>query len=312
MTYKKIVLAGGSGYIGSVLIKHFAPLTDSIIVLSRGKAHCQENVEYVPWDGQTLGDWASHIEDADLLVNLTGKNVNCRYTATNRRLILNSRINAIKVLGQAIQQCSTPPKSWIQCASANIYRHAEDRPMDEDSGEIGTGFSVRVCLDWERSFEEQKLNHTRKALLRVGIVMGLNEGVFPRLATLAKWGLGGKQGDGNQMVSWIHESDMANMIQWIHNNKISGTFNATAPQPIKNKDQMRIVRTEMGIPFGLPAPTLLLNLGAWIIGTEPELILKSRWAIPKRLVDLGFKFECNTFEEAIKKILSNKYCFQIL
>ncbi len=307
--YSKIVLAGGSGQIGTALVTHFKDKAESIIILSRAPEKYDGNVHVLNWDGKTVGTWAKELDGADMLINLAGKNVNCRYNEKNKEGIINSRVNSINALADAIAQCTTPPELYIQSASATIYRHAEDRPMTEQDKEIGDGFSVEVCKKWEGSFLEKTKQFTgmRKAILRISLVMGSKEGVFPRLRNLVKFGLGGKQGNGRQMVSWIHEKDVAGIVEWIMEHpELEGAFNCTSPFPITNKEMMRIIRKVMSMPFGLPAPVAVLELGAFLIGTETELILKSRWVLPERISKAGYQFILPDMKDAVQNILSER------
>jgi uncharacterized protein (TIGR01777 family) len=302
---EKVILAGGSGYIGSVLIDFYSERVAELIVLTRGESRSIGNVRFVNWNGKDVGDWAKELEDADLLVNLTGKNVNCRYNQKNKGEILNSRIDATAALGKAVNQLIGPPRVWIQCASATIYRHAEDRPMDEKTGEIGSGFSVDVCKEWEKTFWEQKVSSTRKVLLRIGIVLGRSDSALPRLLNLTRFGLGGEQGSGKQYMSWIHETDVASVIHWVYSHdEVTGTFNCTSPQPLRNADFMRTLREACKVPFGIPMPGWLLDVGAAIIGTEPELILKSRWVLPNKLIAAGYVFQFPDLRSALLNIIS--------
>jgi len=304
MKFRKIVLAGGNGYLGGVLAKHFSPITDEIIILSRKAQPKNGNIETVVWDGKTTNEWTKALNNADLLVNLCGKNVNCRYTTKNRKEIIRSRLLPTALLGKVLQKMDNPPKLWINVTSATIYRHAEDRYQDEINGEIGTGFSVEVCKAWESSFFENNTSHTRKIALRMGIVLGKKDGAFPRLLNLAKAGMGGKQGNGEQYVSWVHEQDAALSIQWLlEQEKISGVINCAAPEPVKNYLLMSAIRKTCGITFGLPAPAWFLTIGAKIIGTETELILKSRWVKPTILLNTGFEFKYPSIECAVEAIL---------
>lgn len=300
MKYNKIVLAGGNGYLGTVLADYYKPIADEIIILSRHAKPAENNIKTVVWDGRNEADWATELENADLLVNLCGKNVNCRYTAKNKREILNSRIDPTNLLNDVALKLQHPPKLWINITSATIYRHAEDRPQDELNGELGFGFSVDICRAWENAFFKVNTPHTRKVALRMGIVFGKSDGVFPRLLNLVKMGLGGQQGNGQQYVSWIHEDDVAGITQWLlEHHELSGIINATAPNPVKNAEQMRLIREIYAKHFSLPAPRWLLAIGALIIGTEPELILKSRWVLPSRLLEDGYMFKFPGMREAI-------------
>lgn len=305
MKYRKIILAGGNGYMGSVLAKHFSSMTDEIIILARKAKTDIGNIKTLVWDGKTEGSWIENLEDADLLVNLCGKNVNCRYTKKNREEIINSRVLPTRLLNKVVEKLETPPKLFINITSATIYRHAEDRPQDDLTGEIGHGFSIDVCQIWEKTFFKTNQPNTRKIALRMGIVMGRTDGAFPRLLNLVKVGLGGKQGDGKQYVSWVHERDAARSIEWLtDHNEIEGAVNCTTPNAIKNVEMMKILRSTYGTPLGLPAPAWLLEIGAKIIGTETELILKSRWVKPTILLNSGFEFQYGKMEEAFHDIIS--------
>lgn len=305
MRYRKIVLAGGSGYLGRVLSDYYKDKAEEIVVLGRKMTEARGNVKTVVWDGITESDWIETLENADLLINLCGKNVNCRYREANQKEIINSRIIPTKLLGQAIQKLKYPPKLWINITSATIYRHAEDLPQDEENGDIGYGFSIDVCRKWEDTFFGTITPDTRKIALRMGIVLGRSDGAFPRLLNLVKYGLGGKQGDGGQYISWIHEQDAAKCTEWLLNqDDLEGVINCTAPYPMKNKDFMETIRSSYGMPVGLPSPAWLLGLGAWLIGTETELILKSRWVVPNKLLTCGYQFLFPKAEYAVKDILS--------
>ncbi len=291
MKYSKIILAGGSGYLGEVLINHFKSITSKIVVLSRAAHKVLGNVEYIHWNARTAGPWMQELEGADLLVNLTGKSVNCRYNETNRAEILNSRLDSVRILETAISSCTHPPKYWVQCASATIYRDARDHSMTEDGGEYGKGFSVEVCHQWEQAFSSTKTPGTIKKLLRIALVLGKKDGVYPRLKMLAKAGLGGQQGDGKMMVSWIHEEDFARSVEWMMSPRSKQhVYNCSSPFPIQNRGFMKQVRTANHVLFGIPSPEWMLKIGAWLIGTETELIFKSRWVIPDRLLAEGFEF----------------------
>jgi len=307
MKYKKIVLAGGNGYLGRVLIDYYQNKAKEIVVLSRHEKFTEQNVRTVVWDGKSSGKWTAELVNADILINLCGKNVNCRYTDQNKAEIIASRVLPTELLGMVIHDMFEPPKLWINITSATIYRHAEDRPQDEETGEIGKGFSVDVCKAWEAAFDKYDTPKTRKINLRMGIVLGRKDGVFPRLLNLVKMGMGGMQGDGRQYVSWIHEHDAARVTEWFYDRPdLLGTFNCTAPNAVKNEQLMALIRKSYGIPLGLPAPKWLLEIGAIVIGTETELILKSRWVVPKRLLDSGFEFEFEKAGEAVRDILNTE------
>ncbi|HTD99281.1 MAG TPA: TIGR01777 family oxidoreductase [Mucilaginibacter sp.] len=301
MKYHKIVLAGGNGYLGTVLAGHYKNIADEVIILSRHPKPANGIIKTLVWDGKHEDDWIAELENADLLINLCGKNVNCRYTQKNKQEILASRIDPTTLLNTVVLKLQHPPKLWINITSATIYRHAEDRPQDELNGEIGYGFSVDICKAWENAFFKVNTPHTHKVALRMGIVFGKSDGVFPRLLNLVKMGLGGQQGNGEQYVSWIHEDDVVQITEWLlQHPEVNGIINATAPNPVKNAEQMRLIRTVYGKRFALPAPKWLLAIGAIAIGTETELILKSRWVLPARLMEAGYRFKFPYLKEAIE------------
>ncbi len=296
----KVILAGGSGFIGQGLAKNFTVQGDKVILLSRHSAPAGKDVTTLQWDGKTLGDWAQAIEGADLVINLAGKSVNCRYNEKNKKAILDSRVDSTRVLGKAIQQAKNPPRLWINSSTATIYRHAEDRPMDEETGEIGSGFSVNVAKAWEKTFFEIETPKTRKVALRSAIVLGKEGGVFIPFKNLVKFGLGGTQGSGRQMFSWIHEEDLFEIIWFIQTREdMTGVVNVSAPNPLPNREIMKAFRMALNRPLGLPAPAWLLEVGAFLIRTETELLLKSRWVVPTRLLNAGYQFKYPTVPKAL-------------
>lgn len=299
-TYNTIVIAGGNGFIGQELENLFLPICDNVLILCRNPKRLNE----IFWDGKTIGPWAKSLENADLVLNMAGKSVNCRYTEKNKKAIFSSRVDTTTVLGQAIQACKNPPKVWINSASATIYRYSIDKTMTEYNGEYDQDFSVQVCQKWEKTFNEIELPSTRKAIMRMSIVLGKNGGALPAYYNLAKLGLGGIQGNGNQYFSWIHINDLFQIIQFVvRNDDLDGIINCAAPYPITNKEVMRIIRKRAKMPFGLPASKWMLEIGAYLLRTETELLLKSRKVVSKKLEELGFEFEFKTFEEAIDDLL---------
>lgn len=306
-TYSKVVLAGGTGQIGTALQTHFSPLADEVVVLSRGNHPSSGNIRFVRWDGKTVGDWKEALLNTNVLINLAGKNVNCRYTEANQKEIFDSRTKSVEALAQALDEIGDQPGVWIQMTSATIYRHAEDRAQTETNGEEGTGFSVDVCRKWESVFHHQtrRFGRMQKVVLRTSLVLSKNEGVYPRLVRMAAFGLGGRQGNGRQWVSWIHEADVTGAIEFIlSHSDLEGTFNLTAPQPVQNDLFMKKLRKSLNSPVGLPAPAWLLDIGAFFIRTEPELVLKSRWVLPERLLNAGYPFrfpEVDTAFENLKR-----------
>ncbi|QLG45996.1 TIGR01777 family oxidoreductase [Costertonia aggregata] len=301
---QKLVIAGGSGFLGNAIITYFEDKFDTIIVLTRGKSCTKANVRYVTWDAKSLSDWQHEIDGCEVLINMAGRSVDCRYTEQNKKMILDSRVDATQILGEAITKAKNPPKIWLNSSTATIYKHSLHEKMSEENGEIGSGFSVNVAKAWEKSLFESVTPKTRKIALRTSIVLGKNGGALTPIKKLAKFGLGGKQGDGNQKFSWIHVNDFVRSIDFIiQNNFINGPVNIVAPEPTTNAKLMQLVRRTVGVGFGLPAPKWLLEIGAVCIRTETELILKSRNVVPKKLLDAGFTFRYRTLKEALKETI---------
>jgi uncharacterized protein (TIGR01777 family) len=303
MENKKIILAGGTGFIGHGLIKHFGEQND-IIVLSRHPHTNHGRVKYVWWDGETLHGWEANLENADLLINLAGKSVNCRYTEKNKQAIFDSRTAPTRILAAAINTLKHPPLLWVNAGSATIYRNAQDRPMDEFTGEIQNDFSVQVCKRWEAAMNETDTPSTRKAILRIAITLGADGGVIAPYLNMVKFGLGGHQGNGRQQYSWVHITDVCRMIAWLYEHpEQEGVFNCSAPNPISNRQFMQTLRKTTRQPFGLPASSWMLSIGACMIGTEKELLLKSRWVVPTRALQAGFTFKYPHVQQALEEII---------
>jgi uncharacterized protein (TIGR01777 family) len=299
----KLIIAAGTGFLGQVLTSHFRDKFEEIVILTRGVSKTNGNIKYVNWDAKTFSGWEAALENGTVLINLTGKSVDCRYTKKNKKEILLSRIESTKILNNAVLKCANPPKHWLNSSTSTIYRFSLDKQMDEADGEIGNDFSINVALSWEKSFFKTETPNTLKTALRTSIVLGKNGGAFIPLKTLAKIGFGGKQGKGNQFISWIHEEDFVNAIDFIIQKEMTGTVNIVSPKPIPNSDFMQKLRKAIGIPFGIPINTFLLKIGSFIIRTETELVLKSRNVIPKRLQENGFQFKFDTLEKAFKNLV---------
>jgi hypothetical protein len=357
MKHKKIILAGGTGFIGQGLIKYFGK-DNEMIVLGRQSEDDHKNlysgnliserdgfsVRYVKWDAKTIEEsWAKEIDGADLVINLAGKSVNCRYHKKQKQQIFDSRTNSTKAIGKAIRDAGDPPKVWINAASATIYRNTHDKPNGEATGvisdckkdnmpynlidqlryqknklvarfvhgkdsiaykELDLDFSVQVCKLWEKTFFEENTPLTRKVALRTAITLGAGGVIAPYL-NLCKFGLGGKHGNGRQMFSWVHIEDVARMIEWIFGHeKAEGIYNCVAPNVVSNVSLMKNLRQRTGNKFGLPSPAFLLEAGAFLIGTETELILKSRWVLPTRALSEGFEFKYKSLDDALTNIIS--------
>ncbi|MCE3228753.1 MAG: epimerase family protein [Bacteroidetes bacterium] len=303
---KKLIIAGGTGFLGQALTEYFKNKMDEIVILSRNESRNEGNVTYLKWDAKTFGSWCPKLEGATAVINLCGKSVDCRYTEENKKIIFSSRLDSTKIIGEAIQKCQDPPKIWMNGASSTIYGHSENTPMTEASGKIGEGFSIEVCKAWEKMFNDFKLSSTRMINLRISLVMGNEGGVFPVLKKVVGRGLGGKMGNGRQQVNWIHVQDFCRIIEWmIDNEKAKGAYNIVAPSPVRNEKMMKLFRKKLHAWIGLPAPAWLLEIGAFFIRTETELVLKSRYAVPERLLNEGFQFKYNSFEECIENLIQS-------
>lgn len=288
---EKIIIAGGTGFLGNCLKDHYKDTDTKIVILTRNVMPREENIAYVHWNGRDQGAWSEALEGADVLINLTGRSVDCRYNKKNKAEIYSSRLDSTTVLGLAIARCENPPRLWINSSSATIYRHSLDRDMDEYTGEAGTGFSVDVCQRWEKTFLDSATPGTRKVIIRTAIVLGKKGGALKPLTVFAKTGLGGPQGRGDQYVSWVHEKDFVSIIDFIiAHEEIQGVYNLAAPNPIPNKEFMKILRQIHKVRVGMPMPAWLLTAGALLIRTEPELVLKSRRVVPTKLLASGYRF----------------------
>ncbi|RKD25995.1 TIGR01777 family protein [Ammoniphilus oxalaticus] len=293
---EKVVIAGGTGFIGNYFEERFEELGYEVKIISRQSP-------YIPWDDQA--GIIEALENAQILINLAGKSVNCRYNEANKREIIDSRTRTTTLLGESILKCENPPNLWINSSTATIYRHAEDRPMTEEEGEIGTGFSVEVAKTWEECFFDFNLPQTRQIALRIAIVLGPGGGVMTPYINLTRFGLGGPQGPGTQMFSWIHVEDLFQIVRFLEEREdLDGVFNCSAPKPVSNRELMRQFRQAMNVPIGLPAPKWMLELGAVLIKTETELVLKSRWVLPKRLEQAGYAFRFRSLRDTLENILT--------
>ena len=305
---KRIILAGGSGFLGNALAKTFLAKNCEVIVLTRSPRERSDGATEFFWDAKTPGDWAKFLDGADVVINLTGRSVDCRYTEKNRREIISSRVDSTRAIGETIARCANPPRVWLNASSATIYKHTFGAAHDE-SGETGAApeakdeFSIEVIRKWEDALNQANTSRTRKIALRITLVFGADGGVFPVLQRLARFGLGGRMGSGRQFVSWIHIKDFCRAIEWIiERENLSGPINLAAPNPVTNAQMMKLFRDACGAPFGLPATEWMLEVGAFFLRTETELILKSRNVVPGKLRASGFEFHFPQLREAIENL----------
>ena len=334
MKTRRVILAGGNGFLGQILREHFLQQNCEVVVLTRSpreatrtsslsstggaeassifRGGCNGKSREVYWDGRSLSEWARKLDGADVVINLAGRSVDCRYHARNRKLMMDSRVDSTRVLGEAIARCASPPKVWLNSSTATIYKHTFGPAWNED-GEIGAtpeaqdAFSIEIANAWEREFNATATPHTRKVALRSAMVLGHGENsVFPVLCRLARFRLGGPMASGKQYVSWIHKTDFCRSVDWlIDDADVTGPVNLAAPNPVTNAEMMATVRTLCGVPFGLAAPAWMLEFGAFFLRTETELIIKSRRVVPGRLLASGFQFRFTQIRQALADLLAS-------
>ena len=307
----RIVIPGGSGQVGTVLARAFHHEGHDVVVLSRRPGVQPWRV--VAWDGQRLSSWRREIDGSDVVINLAGRSVNCRYTDVNRKEIMDSRISSARVVGEAIARAAEPPCVWLQASTATIYAHRYDRPNDEQTGMLGGNesaapntwrFSIDVARAWERAFDEAVTTRTRKVALRSAMTLSPDSGgVFDALVGLVRRGLGGSAGDGRQYMSWVHYEDFVAAVRWlIERDDVDGVVNVASPNPLPNAEFMRLLREAFGVSFGLPAREWMLEIGAVLMRTETELILKSRRVVPGKLLERGFTFKYPVWNDAARDL----------
>lgn len=301
MEPRRVVLFGSSGFLGRRLTEFLQQNQWDVTTVNRSSGDLR-------WDGEHPGDWVDALDGADAVVNLAGRSVNCRYSAVHKKEILDSRLKSTHAVGRGILRVARRPRVWLNASSATVYRHAEDRPMDERTGELGRDFSMNVVRQWEAQFFAEKSAGVRQVALRTAIVIdGQPGGAFSYFRRLAQWGLAGTLGPGTQMMSWIHAEDFCRAVAWLlEHDELSGPVNLSAPNPLPNRDFMRIVRQECGAPFGLPASRWMLEIGAFVLRTETELLLKSRWVVPALLQESGFEFLYPDCRSAVREIVKGE------
>jgi len=303
----KIVIPGGSGQVGQILARHFHADGHAVTILNRTPHAAPWKT--LAWDGVNPGPWTSELENADVLINLAGRSVNCRYNQANRGAIMDSRVLSTRLLNQVVADMKNPPRLWLNASTATIYRHSLDRPMDEATGELGGNepgapdtwnFSIDVAKGWEQAFFETETPNTRKIAMRNAVTLSPDRGgIFDVLLGLVRYGLGGTQGSGHQFVSWIHDLDFIRSVDFlIAREDLEGVVNLAAPNPLPNRDFLRILREAWGTSIGLPAIEWMIEVGAFLRQTESELVLKSRYVTPRRLLDAGFAFTFPNWKSA--------------
>lgn len=298
-----MVIAAANGFIGGHLCRFFSTEYE-VIGLVRSAMPEEQNIRYVVWDGKNLDEWQSELEGVEAVINLAGKSVNCRHTDENKRGILQSRIESTQAIGQAVDLCKVKPKLWINASGASIYTYNAGHPNTEGDTDFAESFIAQVSKEWEDTFYAFTYSDVRQVALRTTLVLGKEDGAFPTVSRLAKFWLGGKQGSGKQMMSWIHIDDFVSAIDFIVHSAIVGPVNMGSPNPVTNAEFMRALRKANGRSFGLPTPEFALRIGARFLKTEPSLILDSMSVVPKALLDAGFEFAFPSIDQAAQNLVN--------
>jgi uncharacterized protein len=299
----RIVLAGGSGFIGSALAAHFVKHGHDVVVLTRSASAREDGVREVAWNGRTHGPWARELDGAAAVVNLTGKSINVRHTDEHRREIISSRVESVRAIADAIGASSAPPPVWVQASAVGIYGNAGDSLCDE-SAPHGSDFMAEICEQWEAAFRAALTPATRRVVLRFGVVLGNEGGALPMLASLARLGLGGTVGSGRQYISWIHRDDLVTLVERAITTQMTGPYNAANHVPETNAAFMKRLRQVVHCPFSLPAPEVVVEIGSYVLGFEPSIALHGQRCVPRRLDEEGFAFAHEDLGESLKGLLS--------
>ncbi|MGH9876671.1 MAG: TIGR01777 family oxidoreductase [Nitrososphaerales archaeon] len=308
----KIVVPGGTGQVGQVLTRALRSRGHEVCLIGRSSS---SHEKIFVWDGKNLESWGKIVDGADVVINLAGRSVNCRYTKNNLEEMMNSRVDSTRVVGQAISQSKNPPRVWLQASTATIYAHRFDADNDEADGIIGGReprvpgywkYSIDIAQAWEQAMHEANTPHTRKIAMRSAMIMSPDEnGIFDSLLRLVRWRLGGTVASGNQYISWVHEHDFVRAVEFlIAKDDISGAVNIAAPNPMAQKDFMKVLRNAWGVKIGLPATKLMAEIGAFFLRTDTELLFKSRRVISGKLQKAGFSFEFPKWPEAAKELVN--------
>jgi uncharacterized protein len=297
---KRMVIAGGSGFIGSALAADWLARGGEAVVLTRSPRQRNDGVIEAQWDGVHIGEWIRYLNSAEAVVGLAGKNVNCRHTPEAVQQLTESRVNGVQTIAAGIAHVTKPPRVWVQAGAIGFYGNRGDTILDEHSSN-GDGTLAGICRQWEGAFESASVPQTRKVLLRIGVVLGRHGGALPVLARMTRWFLGGRAGNGKQFISWIHLADLTQMfLESVNRPDLAGTFNAVAPAAVTNKEFVRQLRRALHRPWSPPAPGIAVKLGAWVTGTEASLALDGCRVLPKRFTEAGFRFQFPQLDGALR------------
>lgn len=296
-----VIIAGGSGFLGKVLASHFTDKQYNVTIISRSKPGFHHYSRWMEWDGKTLGSWVECLNNADILINLSGKSVNCRYTEKNKQLLISSRVDSTNILGEALHIVSSPPKVWINASSATLF--ANNGQRSGEHAPHGIGFSVGICEQWEEALMQHETPQTRKIPLRMGLVLDEEGELMKYFRNIVYTGFGGKMGSGNQHISWLHYKDLVRIVDFIIDSNIEEPINAVSPTPTPNKVFMSAFRSAMKFWFGIPNAEWMIRFGTKVVGTEAELVLYDRQVIPEKLLASGFSFQFDTIDKALQDLL---------
>jgi len=302
MNSPRIILAGGSGFIGTALAREFVRRGWGVVVLTRSPRSRSDGVREIAWNGETAGPWGVELEGATAVINLTGKNINCPHTPENLKALTTSRVRSVTALAGALAGLSQPPKVWVQASATGFYGDTGDRICDETAAN-GTDALSQICRDWEQAWQMADVPSVRKVGLRIGFVLGQGGGALPVLAGLTRWFLGGAVGSGRQYISWIHLTDLVRVfVTAVEDNTFAGSYNAVAPNPVTNAEFMRELRRTLHRPWSPPVPALAVKIGARLMGSEPSLALISQRSTPARLLQAKFKFQFPELPAALQDL----------
>jgi len=304
MNSKRVVLAGGHGFIGQRLARELLRQGWQVVVLTRNPREGEDDgIQEAEWDGEQIGDWIQHLDGAEAVINLAGRNVNCRHTPENLREILESRVNPVRAIALGLARVSRPPRLWLQAGAIGFYGNRADEPCDERTAS-GAGRLAEICRRWEETFFAAPAPGTRRILFRIGMVLGRDGGALPILANYTRWFLGGAAGNGRQFVSWIHHADLTRMFLRAleFENYLAGTYNAVAPRPETNRGFMRALRHALYRPWCPPVPAALVKFSCRLTGSEASLALDGCRCVPKRFLESGFEFQFPELQGALEEI----------
>lgn len=303
MSGKRVVIAGGTGFIGRALGKELRTRNYDVVLLTRQPRKWDDGIEVAIWSPGSIGEWIKHLDGAAAIVNLAGRNINCRHTPENLRELLGSRVDSVNSIAAALEHVAHPPRVWVQAGAVGFYGDSQDRWCDETSP-AGGDTLAGLCGPWEAAFNSSRAQPTRRVLLRIGLVLGRDGGALPVLARLTKWFLGGTAGSGRQFMSWIHVADLCRMfVDAVEQEELAGTFNAVGPKPVTNREFMRALRRALNRPWTPPAPEWAVKFGSRLMGAEPSLALTGCRVVPKRFREAGFQFQFPELDGALENIL---------